>query len=36
MREPGRAIKAVLFQLHSIAGLVLALLLAVIALTGRS
>lgn len=34
MREPGRAIKAVLFQLHSIAGLVLALLLAVIALTG--
>ncbi|TYO64002.1 PepSY domain-containing protein [Bradyrhizobium hipponense] len=34
MRERGRAIKAVLFQVHSIAGLVLALLLAVIALTG--
>ncbi|UPK35230.1 PepSY domain-containing protein [Bradyrhizobium sp. 186] len=34
MREPGRAIKAVLLQIHSIAGLVLALLLALIALTG--
>jgi sulfite reductase (NADPH) flavoprotein alpha-component len=34
MREPWRAIKAALLQIHSIAGLVLALLLAVIALTG--
>ena len=34
MRECWRAIKAVLLQVHSIAGLVLALLLAVIALTG--
>ena len=34
MREPWRAIKAILLQVHSIAGLVLALLLALIALTG--
>ena len=34
MREGGRAIKAALLQVHSIAGLVLALLLALIALTG--
>ncbi|MBR0969094.1 MULTISPECIES: PepSY-associated TM helix domain-containing protein [Bradyrhizobium] len=34
MRRMGRAIKAGLLQVHSIAGLVLALLLAVIALTG--
>lgn len=34
MREPWRAIKAVLLQVHSIAGLVLALLLSTIALTG--
>lgn len=34
MRDPWRAIKAILLQVHSVAGLVLALLLAVIALTG--
>ncbi|EJN16246.1 putative iron-regulated membrane protein [Bradyrhizobium sp. YR681] len=34
MSRPGQAIKAVLLQVHSIAGLVLALLLALIALTG--
>ncbi|MGY4599167.1 putative iron-regulated membrane protein [Bradyrhizobium sp. GM22.5] len=34
MRESWRAIKAALLHVHSIAGLVLALLLAVIALTG--
>lgn len=34
MRERGRAIKAVLHEVHSIAGLALALLLALIALTG--
>jgi sulfite reductase (NADPH) flavoprotein alpha-component len=34
MRESWRAIKAVLFQVHSIAGLILALLLSLIALTG--
>jgi uncharacterized iron-regulated membrane protein len=34
MREPGHGIKAVLLQLHSIAGLALALLLSLIALTG--
>ncbi|QIO36741.1 PepSY-associated TM helix domain-containing protein [Bradyrhizobium sp. 1(2017)] len=34
MREGGRAIKAALLQVHSIAGLVLALLFALIALTG--
>ena len=33
-RDPWHAIKAILLQVHSIAGLVLALLLAVIALTG--
>ncbi|MET4337339.1 MULTISPECIES: PepSY-associated TM helix domain-containing protein [unclassified Bradyrhizobium] len=34
MRDPWRAIKATLLRVHSIAGLVLALLLAVIALSG--
>ncbi|MBV6325796.1 PepSY domain-containing protein, partial [Duganella sp. HSC-15S17] len=34
MSRPGNKIRASLFQVHSIAGLVLALLLALIALTG--
>lgn len=34
--RPGHTIKAVLFQVHSIAGLVLALLLSLIALTGAT